>query len=215
GRHAAGDDLGEPEIRTGYGDDVEDETDTELPVAPGEAGLDTSGSVAADGGVTADAEGILERTVESARERVDHLMEKDDGVQHAEIRAKLQKAMTDYVNVFRTEEGVKKALKLIRECRQEYQDVYVDDPSRTFNTDLQQTIETRNLIDVAETIALGALVRNEFRGAHWRQENQIRDDENWLKHTLISWDDGEPSIFYRPVILEGENKTYEPKERSY
>ncbi|MFB1062979.1 FAD-binding protein [Natrinema sp. H-ect4] len=215
GRHAAGDDLGEPEIRTGYGDDVEDETDTELPVAPGEAGLDTSGSVAADGGVTADAEGILERTVETAREHVDHLMEKDDGVQHAEIRAKLQKAMTDYVNVFRTEEGVKKALKAIRECRQEYQDVYVDDPSRTFNTDLQQTIETRNLIDVAETIALGALVRNEFRGAHWRQENQIRDDENWLKHTLISWDDGKPSIFYRPVILEGENKTYEPKERSY
>ncbi|WP_408959128.1 FAD-binding protein [Natrinema sp. 74] len=215
GRHAAGEDLGEPEIRTGYGDDVEDETDTELPVQPGEAGLDTTGGVAADGGVTADTEGVLERTVESARERVDALMEKDDGVQHAEIRAKLQQAMTDYVNVFRTGDGIKKALKIIRECREEYQDVYVDDPSRTFNTDLQQTIETRNLIDVAETIALGALVRNEFRGAHWRQENQIRDDENWLKHTLISWDDGEPSIFYRPVILEGENKTYEPKERSY
>ncbi|MDF9746384.1 FAD-binding protein [Natrinema salsiterrestre] len=215
GRHAAGDDLGEPKIRTGYGDDVEDETETELPVAPGEAGLDTTGGVAADGGVTADPEGILERTVETARERVDRLMDKEDGVQHAEIRAKLQQAMTDYVNVFRTEEGVKKALEIIRECRQEYQDVYVDDPSRTFNTDLQQTIETRNLIDVAESIALGALVRDEFRGAHWRKEHQERKDEEWLKHTLISWDDGEPSIFYRPVILEGQNKTYEPKERSY
>ncbi|QLG50529.1 FAD-binding protein [Natrinema halophilum] len=215
GRHAAGDDLGEPEIKTGYGDDVEDETDTELPVAPGKAGLDTTGSVAADGGVTAEADGILERSVEAAREHVDSLIEKEDGVQHAEIRAKLQRAMTDYVNVFRTGDGIRKALKIIRECRQEYQNVYVDDPSRTFNTDLQQTIETRNLIDVAETIALGALVRNEFRGAHWRQENQTRDDENWLKHTLISWDDGEPSIFYRPVILDGENKTYEPKERSY
>ncbi|OAQ53615.1 hypothetical protein HTG_04990 [Natrinema mahii] len=215
GQHAAGEDLGEPEIRTGYGDDVEDETDTELPVAPGKAGLETSGSVAADGGVTADAEGVLQRKVETARERVDTLMDKEDGVQHAEIRAKLQKAMTDYVNVFRTEEGVKKALEIIRECREEYQDVYVDDPSRTFNTDLQQTIETRNLIDVAETIALGALVRDEFRGAHWRKEHQERKDEEWLKHTLISWDDGEPSIFYRPVILEGENKTYEPKERSY
>ncbi|MXV63983.1 FAD-binding protein [Natronorubrum sp. JWXQ-INN-674] len=215
GYHAAGKDLGDPEIKTGYGDDVEDETETELPVQPGTAGLDSSGGVAADGGVTADAEGILERKVENAREHVDYLMEKDDGVQHAEIRQKLQNAMTDYVNVFRTEEGVKKALRLIRECREEYQDVYVDDPSRTFNTDLQQTIETRNLIDVAETIALGALVRNEFRGAHWRQENQIRDDENWLKHTLISWEDGEPKIFYRPVILEGQDKTYEPKERSY
>ncbi|OIB57084.1 FAD-binding protein [Natrialba sp. SSL1] len=213
GAHAAGDDLGEPEIRTGYGDDVEDD-DTELPVAPGASGLDSADSVAADGGVAAET-GALEQAVERERARVERLMDKDSGVQHAEIRSKLQKAMTDYVNVFRNEEGITKALKLIRECREEYQDVYVDDPSKTFNTDLQQTIETRNLIDVAETIALGALVRNEFRGAHWRQENQVRDDENWLKHTLVSWDDGEPSIFYRPVILEGEEKTYEPKVRSY
>ncbi|ELY52856.1 FAD-binding protein [Natronococcus jeotgali] len=216
GRHAAGEDLGEARIRTGYGDDVEDETETELPVRPGEAGLDTSSGVAADGGgVAAEADGLLERAVERERARVDRLMDKDDGVQHAQIRAKLQKAMTDYVNVFRTGDGIRKALRVIRECRQEYQDVYVDDPSRTFNTDLQQTYETRNLIDVAETIALGALVRNEFRGAHWRQENQERRDDEWLKHTLISWDDGEPSIFYRPVILEGQDKTYEPKERSY
>ncbi|RQG90276.1 FAD-binding protein [Natrarchaeobius halalkaliphilus] len=214
GRHAAGEDLGEPEIRTGYGDDVEDETDTELPVQPGSAGLGTGDDVAADGGVTAEVD-VLEHAVERERERVEHLMNKDTGVQHAEIRSKLQSAMTDYVNVFRTGDGIKNALKIIRECRKEYQDVYVDDPSRTFNTDLQQTYETRNLIDVAETIALGALVRNEFRGAHWRQENQIRDDENWLKHTLVSWDDGEPAIFYRPVILEGGDKTYEPKERSY
>ncbi|ELY98859.1 succinate dehydrogenase or fumarate reductase, flavoprotein subunit [Natrialba chahannaoensis JCM 10990] len=212
GAHAAGDDLGEPEIRTGYGDDVEDD-DTELPVAPGASGLDSADAVA-DGGVAAET-GALEQAVERERARVDRLMDKDSGVQHAEIRAKLQNAMTDYVNVFRNEEGIEKALEIIRECREEYQDVYVDDPSTTFNTDLQQTIETRNLIDVAETIALGALVRNEFRGAHWRQENQVRDDENWLKHTLVSWDDGEPSIFYRPVILEGEEKTYEPKVRSY
>ncbi|APW99705.1 succinate dehydrogenase [Halobiforma lacisalsi AJ5] len=216
GRHAAGDDLGEPEIRTGYGDDAEDEDDTEFPVTPGKAGLDeVDEAIAADGGVAADAEGLLERAVERERARVDRLLDRDEGVQHAEIRSKLQQAMTDYVNVFRTEDGIKKALKIIRECRQEYQNVYVDDPSRTFNTDLQHTIETRNLIDVAETIALGALVRNEFRGAHWRQENQIRDDENWLKHTMVSWDGGEPSVWYRPVILEGQDKTYEPKERSY
>ncbi|EMA43051.1 FAD-binding protein [Halobiforma nitratireducens] len=216
GRHAAGEDLGEPEIETGYTGDIEDEDDAGFPVTPGRAGLDdVDEAIASDGGVTADAKGLLERAVERERDRVERLLERDEGVQHAEIRSKLQQAMTDYVNVFRTEDGVKKALKIIRECRQEYQNVYVDDPSRTFNTDLQHTIETRNLIDVAETIALGALVRNEFRGAHWRQENQRRDDENWLKHTMVSWDGGEPSVWYRPVILEGEEKTYEPKERSY
>ncbi|WP_247728258.1 FAD-binding protein [Halovivax limisalsi] len=218
GRHAAGEDLGEAEIRTGYGDDVEDETDVDAPVQPGRAGLDETspaGQVATDGGGQALASGdVLDRAVEAERERVEYLME-NDGTNHADIRSKLQTAMTDYVNVFRTEEGIKKALSIIRECREEYQHVGVADPSRTFNTDLQMTYETRNLIDVAETIALGALVRNEFRGAHWRQENQVRDDENWLKHTMITWDDGEPSIWYRPVILEGEDKTYEPKVRSY
>ncbi|USZ70249.1 FAD-binding protein [Natronosalvus halobius] len=221
GAHAAGADLGEAEIQTGYGDDVEDETDADLPVTPGEAGLEPVGAsesedVAADGsGQITDADGLLERAVETERERVAHLMGRDDGVKHADIRAKLQKAMTRDVNVFREEEGLKRALKAIQECREMYQDVYVEDPSRTFNTDLQMTYETRNLIDVAETITLGALVRNEFRGAHWRLENQVRDDENWLKHTLISWNGGKPSIWYRPTILEGEDETYEPKVRSY
>ncbi len=112
GRHAAGETLGEPEIETGYGDDVEDETDADLPVQPGATGLETSGDVAADGGVTASVDS-LERAVERERERVERLMEKDSGIQHAEIRSRLQNAMTDYVNVFRTEEGIKKALRII------------------------------------------------------------------------------------------------------
>ncbi|GAB3018388.1 FAD-binding protein [Natronobiforma cellulositropha] len=215
GYHAAGKDLGEAQIETGYREGVEEE-DMELPIAPGETGLaETGDDAVADGGQLADTDGVLEGAVETERKRVEYLMERDEGIQHAEIRSKLQQAMTADVNVFRNEDGIKRALRVIRECREEYRDVYVADPSRTFNTDLQMTYETRNLIDVAETIALGALVRNEFRGAHWRQENQIRDDENWLKHTLISWNGGKPSIWYRPVILEGEDKTYEPKIRSY
>jgi succinate dehydrogenase / fumarate reductase flavoprotein subunit len=89
------------------------------------------------------------------------------------------------------------------------------DPSKTFNTDLLQTIETQNLLDLAEAITVGALAREEFRGAHWRAEAQERKDDEWLKHTLLSWNDGSPELWYRPVILEGENKTYEPKVRSY
>jgi succinate dehydrogenase / fumarate reductase flavoprotein subunit len=138
-----------------------------------------------------------------------------DGINHAEIRSDLQDAMTKWVNVFREEEGLKKALEVIRECRERYQNVAVADPSRTFNTDLIHTIETRNLIDIAETITLGALARTEFRGAHWRAEHQERDDENWLKHTMISWNNGQPSLYYTDVILEGEEKEYEPKIRSY
>ncbi|MEF8756724.1 MAG: succinate dehydrogenase, partial [Halobacteriales archaeon] len=182
---------------------------------PGSDASGASSDVRSDGGAVADAESVVESAVEAERERVEYLLEKDEGIQQAELREKLQTTMTENVNVFRTEAGLKQALRDIREVREQYQDVYVADPSRTFNSDLVQTIEMRNLIDVAETIALGALVRTEFRGAHWRAEHQERKDDEWLKHTMITWEDGDPTIWYRSVVLEGDRGTYEPKERSY
>lgn len=220
GRHAAGKEMEAAEIETGPSASI-GSADIDTPVSPG--ALDSSDDdVAADGGPTKSDGGKLvgmdetvERTLEIEQERIKHLLEKDEGFQHAPIRSELQEAMTENVNVFRNEEGLKQALKDIREAREAYQDVYVKDPSHTFNTDLQHTIETRNLIDLAEAITLSALARTEFRGAHWREEYQERDDENWIKHTMLAWNEGTPDLYYAPVILEGENGKYEPEERSY
>jgi len=211
GRHAAGTDLGTAEVPTGPSARSEDESDLDTPVDPG--AVDASGDVAADGAMV-EPDAVVEHAVETERTRIADMLERD-GTNHAEIRADLQEAMTEYVNVFRNKEGLQRALEVVRECRERYQDVAVADPSRTFNTDLIHTIETRNLIEIAETITLGALAREEFRGAHWRQEHQERKDDGWLKHTMIAWNDGVPDVYYKPVVLEGENKEYEPKERSY
>ncbi|WP_096389516.1 FAD-binding protein [Halopenitus persicus] len=218
GHHAAGEEFEEPEIETGKRGDYED-ADFEAPVTLGEraAGADaeSTADAAADGGeAVTDPDAVLEIAVDREVAQVEELLE-GDGVNHAEIRSAVQETMTANVNVFREEEGLKEALVDLREARDRYDDVGVSDPSRTFNTDLLHTLETRNILDIAEALTMGALARNEFRGAHWRKENQIRDDENWLKHTLISWNDGDPDLWYRPVILEGENKRYEPKVRSY
>ena len=222
GWHAAGREMETAEIETGPGASIED-ADLDTPVEPGEiAPRSGTGDVAADGGTRADggaqvmgAAETVERAVEAEHERVTHLLEKEEGVREATIRSRLQKAMTRNVNVFRTEDGLKQALEDIREAREAYTDVYVSDPSRTFNTDLIHTIETRNLLDLAEAITLSGLARTEFRGAHWREEYQDRNDDEWIKHTMLSWNDGQPELYYKPVVLEGENKTYEPKERSY
>jgi len=211
GRHAAGEDLGEPEIPVGKTEDAEgiEAADVELPGDPGALAA-SSAVVSGD-----DADEVLDNAVDAETERIEGLLENDDGVNHAEVRSTIQKTMTENVNVFREREGIEEALEVIQEAREDYEDVGVADPSRTFNTDLQHTIETRNVIDVAETIAMGALAREEFRGAHWRAEFQERRDDEWLKHTLVSWNDGSPELWYRPVLLEGENQTYEPKERHY
>jgi succinate dehydrogenase / fumarate reductase flavoprotein subunit len=211
GRHAAGTDLGTAEVPTGPSARSEDESDLDTPVDPG--AIDATGDIAADGAMV-EPDAVVEHAVETERTRIEDMLERD-GTNHAEIRADLQAAMTENVNVFRNKEGLQTALEVIRECRERYQDVAVSDPSRTFNTDLIHTIETRNLIDVAETITLGALAREEFRGAHWRQEHQERKDDGWLKHTMIAWNDGTPELYYKPVILEGEDEEYEPKVRSY
>ena len=212
GHHAAGRDLGEASIPTGKAGEWEP-ADYEFEVSVGEVG--SRGPAAADGGaVTTDAKPLLESAIERARNRIETLLSRR-GRNHAEIRSQVQETMTAHVNVFREREGLQTALSDLREARQAYQDVAVSDPSRTFNTDLIHTMETRNILDIAEALTMGALAREEFRGAHWRKERQERDDENWLKHTLVSWNDGEPELWYKPAILEGESRTYEPKVRSY
>jgi succinate dehydrogenase / fumarate reductase flavoprotein subunit len=214
GRHAAGDDLDDPRIPVGRTGEVEP-GDVEPPIELGEPWGVDAGAVA-DGGTAADtAEAVVERTLERERERVDRLLERDEGTQHSDIRAAVQRTMTENVNVFREESALREALVDIHAARQRYRDVYVADPSSTYNTDLIQTIETRNLLDIAEMITVGALAREEFRGAHWRKGYQERRDDEWLKHTMVSWSDGSPELWYKPVVLEGEAKTYEPKERSY
>ncbi|MCL9817913.1 FAD-binding protein [Natronocalculus amylovorans] len=216
GKHAAGADLETAKITTGKRGEYE-LAEIDSPVELGEPG--SRGDAVADGGAVAeggatDGDSILEATVTAEKAKIEDLLERD-GIHHSEVRSDLQKSMTRYVNVFREEDGLKKALRDIREARDRYQSVAVSDPSRTFNTDLLQTIETQNLLDLAEAITVGALARKEFRGAHWRAEAQERLDDEWLKHTMLSWNDGSPELWYKPVILEGEEKTYEPKIRSY
>jgi succinate dehydrogenase / fumarate reductase flavoprotein subunit len=212
GAHAAGGDAEEPRVTVGWTDESE-AGDVEAPVGLGEP---WGTEAVADGGAAAETgDAVVGRALERERERVERLLERDEGTQHAEIRAAVQHTMTENVNVFREESALKEALVDIHAARQRYRDVYVADPSSTYNTDLIQTIETRNLLDIAEMITMGALAREEFRGAHWRKEHQERKDDEWLKHTMVSWSDGSPELWYKPVVLEGEKETYEPKERSY
>lgn len=207
GQAAAGADLGDPEITTGRTDAAESGS------IEGPDVSDAEPVTVADG--AGDSTEIVEAALAAEQTRIEDLLNRDEGVHQSELRAALQETMTAHVNVFRTERGLRTALEEIQRIRERYADVHVADKSTTFNTDLIQAIEMRNLIDVAETITLGALAREEFRGAHWREEFQERADETWLKHTFVSWNDGAPDLWFKPVILEGEEKTYEPKVRRY
>jgi succinate dehydrogenase / fumarate reductase flavoprotein subunit len=130
----------------------------------------------------------------------------------ATIREEMQQVMMDHVGVFRVEEGMKKAIAKVRELKERFKKVKVEDKSRAYNLDLLETWEIGNLLDLAEVTAVSALARPESRGGHARDDYQARDDKNWLKHSLV-WlkGDGNVELKYKPVTIT----QYEPKERVY
>ena len=177
--------------------------------------IGTDETAVADGRSVAAGVETVPEAVSQERNRIQALLEREKGIDHSVIREQVQEAMGLHVSVFRGESGLLQALETIREARELYQSVVVEDQSRVFNTDLVHTLETRNLLDIAESITVGAIVRNEFRGAHWRQAHQERKDDEWLKHTMLTYNGGDPKVWFRPVNLNGKLQEYEPKTRSY
>ena len=210
GRHAAGEDLGDPAIDVGPGTARAHSYDW-----PTALGTRKAASDVVDGGSALAARTVIDRAVEAERERVEDLLSADTDRSHVDVREQVQDAMTANVNVFREESGLETALEAVQDARSAYDAVSVADESRTFNTALLHAIETRNVVDLAEAIVMGALARRESRGAHWRADHQDRRDEEWLKHSLVTWRDGDPRLATRPALLESPSVSYEPEERSY
>ena len=128
------------------------------------------------------------------------------------IRAELQQSMMENVSVFRQKENLEKTRKKIRQLKEQYQSLAIQDKGKCFNRDLLDAIELGHLLDLAEVITRGALFREESRGAHFREDFPNRDDKNFLAHTMTRPDDaGRPRIFTKPVVIT----EFEPKERKY
>jgi len=130
----------------------------------------------------------------------------------AHIREELRRLMMNNVGVFRTEALLNEALEKIRELKERFQHITIDDKGRTFNQDLIEAWEVANLLDIAEVTTVSALARRESRGAHYREDYPQRDDEQWLKHTLAyRQPDGCIELRYKPVVIT----KWQPKERVY
>ena len=127
------------------------------------------------------------------------------------LRRELQKTMDSQVAVFRTGSELESALNKVRELKQRLPNVRVRDRGRIYNTDLLSALEVDNLLDLAEVIVAGALVRTESRGAHSRRDFPKRDDTNWLKHTLAHYTPTGPRLDYIPVAIT----MWQPVERKY
>ncbi len=146
-----------------------------------------------------------------AVERMRRIRENTKGEKAVNIRRELQQAMMDGCSVFRDEKGLKKVVQTLGELEQRARSLSIDNSGNRFNTDLIDALELLNMLSLAEAIAASALNRTESRGAHSRQDYPERDDEHWLKHTLVRKTDQGVSIGGKPVTIT----RFKPKPRTY
>ena len=146
-----------------------------------------------------------------AADRIRRIKENRAGEKAVSIRQTLQEVMMDDCSVFRHEQGLKKALEAVRGLQERARNISIDHGGNRYNTDLMDALELRNMLLLAEAIVVSALNRTESRGAHSREDHPERDDEHWLKHTLVQRTDSGVSITYKPVTIT----RFQPKPRAY
>jgi succinate dehydrogenase / fumarate reductase, flavoprotein subunit len=155
---------------------------------------------------------LPERPEGFARDMLDDLMNRREGANAADIRSELQESMFDLAFVVRSETGLKKMQQILGGLRERYERVYVQDTGRTYNTELMEAVELGFLLDCAEATVAAALARDETRGAHYREDHPLRDDEHWLKHSLAyRGPGGDVRLEFKDVKLG----PYVPMERKY
>jgi len=134
-----------------------------------------------------------------------------DGEDPSALRTEMQETMERYAGIYRNEADLLEGLQRIRALRQRFQRIRVVDQSKVYNVNLTDALEVGHMLQLAETIVVGAYARTESRGAHARTDYPKRDDARWMRHTLAQKGPQGPVLSYIPVTYT----RWDPTERVY
>ena len=155
----------------------------------------------------------IEKQADDEERRIaDNFLDKDGGTERiAALRREMNETMEAGAGIYRTEESLKKTCEKLSELRERFADIKIEDKSRTFNTELLSAMELDNMLTIARAIAHSALERKESRGSHQRTDFPDRNDDDYLKHSIVCYEDGAHRIEYKNVVIT----RWPPKERVY
>lgn len=141
------------------------------------------------------------------------LLSKDGSENVHQLAEELSDWMVRYVSVKRDNPDLQKAIEKIKEIRRRYQNIGMTDRGKTLNQTYVFAHQFKAMIEVALIIAKGALLRDEFRGSHFKPDFPERDDEHWLKTTIATYDPSkdEPEISYESIDM----RHLDPINRDY
>ena len=154
----------------------------------------------------------VEHAVKNEERRIQDFLDRPaNGDRIASIRLGMGESMNRNLAVYRNQEGMEESLGDMEQLVERYKTVPVENKGKIFNTDLVFGLELGFMLDCATPIVVSALDRKDSRGAQARIDFPDRDDENWMKHLVVTKEEIGPEVTYSPVSIT----KWTPEERKY
>ncbi len=160
-----------------------------------------AGSRAAESIRHCDHQPIPEQILRNQEQRLKTILTAPGPERAWQIRDDLGKTMSLNLGIFRTQQSMRETVTALQALKIRADQMCVQDKGQIFNTDLIQALEVQCLLEIALTIAVSALGREESRGAHYRADFPSRNDAAWLRHTLSRRGPDGPLLTYSPVTI--------------
>jgi succinate dehydrogenase / fumarate reductase flavoprotein subunit len=171
-----------------------------------------AGAHAADWALSHTTISVPESLETDTERELKELLDRHEGERPWSIRNELAETMHVNFGVFRREDQMRQQGDIVSGLRERFDRVVVEDKGQVFNNDLTQALELGFLLELAECMVVSGLARKESRGAHARPSDYPdRDDENYMRHTIVTWRDGAPKLEWKPVTAT----KWQPMERTY
>lgn len=158
---------------------------------------------------------VVKAAVQREQERIDRIVKGRDGKENVyKVRSAMQDALMEGVGIFRTGEGLKKAVEELQKVLERAEKIGLHSSGVGANPEIALALRMKGQVKLALCVAYGAEQRTESRGCHAREDCPERNDRDWLKRTLAVWKEGEtlPTLDYEPNSTVWE---LPPGERGY
>lgn len=155
--------------------------------------------------------GIYDEELRRQQEINDNIVRNEGGENQYKLHEEMGKVMTDNVTVVRYNDRLKATDEKLLELQERFKHISINDSNLWATQAVPHARQLWNMLQLARVITLGALNRNESRGAHYKPEFPERDDENFLKTTIAEYSDESPVFSYEAVDVG----LIEPRKRDY
>jgi len=155
--------------------------------------------------------GIYDAELKRQAEINEQIVRNEGGENQYKLHDEMGKIMTDNVTVVRYNDRLKVTDEKLLELQERFQKISINDSNLWATQAVPHARQLWNMLQLARVITLGALNRNESRGAHYKPDFPERDDANWMKTTIAEYSDESPVFSYEPIDVS----LVEPRKRDY